>query len=264
MALDIDGTVVRHDESTPRPEVVKAVRDLVELGIAVVLASGRMFPGTASIARQLALSTPLICQQGCGIHSPDGTLLHSEPIDRATALSLVSLSRELGHPYEWFNPLRYLVSRETPEAREYARVSGIEPEFGPGPEHSGVEPTGVGIISNREEARTIKHRVEAAHGNRLHVLDFPSVTVAVSSRASKAHALAILCLEMGVDRSAVVAVGDSVNDAPMLDWAGTGFAMANADRYAAAAADEILPDEPDALGTLLESLVREGAGNPRR
>ncbi|MFQ5381442.1 MAG: HAD hydrolase family protein [Dehalococcoidia bacterium] len=256
VALDIDGTVVRHDENTPRPEVANAIGELVGLGVAVVLASGRMFPGTAAIANQLGLSTPLICQQGCGIHSRDGALLHSVPIDRKTALSLVSLARELGYPYEWFNPVRYLVSEETPEAREYGRVSGIEPEFGANPEDSGVEPTGVGIISNRRDARSVKSRVDTAHGDRLHVLDFPSVTVAVSARASKAHALALLCGEMGVDRSSVIAVGDSVNDASMLEWAGVGFAMANADRYAAAAADEMLPDEPDALGNLLESLVR--------
>lgn len=257
IALDIDGTVVRHDETTPRPEVIAAINDLSQLGVAVILASGRMFPGTHAVAELLDLDTPLICQQGCGIHRPDGSLLHRFPIARATALSLVDHAKATGHPYEWFDPGRYIVSAETPEALRYARLSGIEPELVDRPEDSDLEPTGVGIISNRIDAPKIHAALESKHGDELHVLDFPSVTVAVSDRASKGHSLSILCEDLGVDRKDVVAAGDSVNDASMLEWAGRGFAMANSDRYATDAADEILSDDPNALGTLLEALARK-------
>ena len=39
---------------------------------------------------------------------------------------------------------------------------------------------------------------------------------------------------------AAAPIGDSVNDASMLRWAGRGIAMPHSDRYARAAADEIL------------------------
>ena len=263
VALDIDGTLVRHGETTPSPATGAAIAELQALGVAVVLASGRMFPGTVAIARHLRLETPLICQQGCAIHTHDGEMLHCFPIDRGAALDIVAYARRIDRPYEWFNPVRYVVSRSTPEALEYGRVSGITPEFRPDPELSGIDPTGVGIISSHEEASAVHRALAELHGDRLHLLDFPSVTVAVAPEANKGHALSLLCTDLDIDRSDVVAVGDSVNDAPMLAWAGQGFAMAQADRYALDACDEVLPDEPDALATLLEALVRAGRSGRR-
>ncbi len=88
------------------------------------------------------------------------------------------------------------------------------------------------------------------------MLDFPEVTVAVAAEANKGHALSLICSDLGIDRHETVAIGDSVNDASMLLWAGRGYAMAHSDRYALDAANETLPDEPDALGILLEGLAR--------
>src|SRR5690606_18620300 len=73
IALDIDGTIV-HPHSPgalPSARVTRAIRALGDAGVAVVLASGRMLPGTTSIARHLGLETPLICQQGCSVHAAD-------------------------------------------------------------------------------------------------------------------------------------------------------------------------------------------------
>ena len=55
------------------------------------------------------------------------------------------------------------------------------------------------------------------------------VECAVLSReASKRNALARLCADFQILPEAVLAIGDSRNDVPMLRWAGTGVAMGNA------------------------------------
>ena len=90
VALDIDGTIIPPGTppalAYPTPRLTAAVRALCERGIAVVLASGRMFPGTAEIARHLGLSTPVICQQGCSVHLPGGEIIHEVPLERGLAL----------------------------------------------------------------------------------------------------------------------------------------------------------------------------------
>jgi HAD superfamily hydrolase (TIGR01484 family) len=261
VGLDIDGTLIPpahygDGEQLPNARVTAAVQRLTAVGIVVVLASGRMFPGTARIARHLGLEQPVICQQGCSVHLLDGTALHQFPIPVDCALDIVGFARDLGHPYEWFNPVRYLVSRHCPSAEEYARVSGVGVEVVEQPEFSGVPATGVGIISTPEEANGIHQEVNRRHAESLHVLDFPEVTVAVAASANKGHALSLICDDLGIGRHEVLAIGDSVNDAPMLAWAGRGIALAHSDRYALDAAGELLPDGPDALAELLESLVR--------
>jgi hypothetical protein len=50
----------------------------------------------------------------------------------------------------------------------------------------------------------------------------------LSRDASKQSALARLCADFGVSAERVLAIGDSRNDVPMMQWAGIGVAMANA------------------------------------
>jgi hydroxymethylpyrimidine pyrophosphatase-like HAD family hydrolase len=260
VALDIDGTIVPgrgESMELPSPRMTAAIRALDRAGVMVVLASGRMFPGTARIASHLEITTPVICQQGCSVHTPDGTMTHEFAVDIDIAIDIVAYARQIGRPYEWFNPLRYLASAETQETRDYAAVSGIVAEYVPHPERSGVTPTGVGIVSTEADANGIHRALVGRYGEGLHVLDFPAVTVAVAPDANKGHALSLLCADLGIDRHDVVAIGDSVNDASMLMWAGRGLAVAHADRYALDAADEVLLDEDAAVAAFLESLAHD-------
>ena len=259
VALDIDGTLIPpahygHVDMWPDARITRAVTRLQERGIAVVLASGRMFPGTAAIARHLGLSTPVICQQGCSVHLLDGTTLHEFAIERSAALDIVGYARECGHAYEWFNPLRYLVSSAGESAMQYGRVSGIEPEYVERPEESDVIPTGVGVISSPLLAPDVHKALVAAHGHALHLLDFPDVTVAVAADANKGHSLSLICADLGIERHDTLAIGDSVNDASMLLWAGRGVALAHSDRYALDAADVVQDAQANAVAEYLERL----------
>ncbi|MEP7215357.1 MAG: HAD hydrolase family protein, partial [Anaerolineaceae bacterium] len=93
------------------------------------------------------------------------------------------------------------------------------------------------------------------HGDKIHMLDFPEVTVAVAPDANKGHALSLICADLGIERHETLAIGDSVNDAPMLAWAGRGIALAHSDRYALDAANEVLADGDERLAEFLEQLV---------
>jgi hydroxymethylpyrimidine pyrophosphatase-like HAD family hydrolase len=67
------------------------------------------------------------------------------------------------------------------------------------------------------------------------------VTAVHAPEASKGKALSVLAKELGIQRSEVLAIGDSVNDVSMLLWAGHSAAPEHCYHYARAAADEILP-----------------------
>lgn len=252
VALDIDGTLLDPGvpfDALPADPMSRAVAALIESGVTVVLASGRMFPGTASIARHLAIEQPLICQQGASVHEQDGSLRHGHSIDEAIALELLDYAEGNGWPLAWFDSKRYLVTRHCEQAQFFADVSKVTIEINDSPHRSGVRPTGIDIISTREQASAVHADVERRYGGRLSLLDFPSVTAVHAAAASKGNALEILAAELGVDRSEVLAIGDSVNDVSMLAWAGHSAAPEHCDRYARAAAREILP------GTGVEGVV---------
>ena len=58
---------------------------------------------------------------------------------------------------------------------------------------------------------------------------------------TKGGALAALCERLGIGAEEVVAFGDMPNDIPMLTWAGTSYAVANAHESVLAAADHVAP-----------------------
>ncbi|HEY5647289.1 MAG TPA: HAD-IIB family hydrolase [Pseudomonadales bacterium] len=243
VALDIDGTLLAPGvdaKALPDDAMTRAVHDLHDAGIVVVLATGRMFPGTVPVAEHLGISEPLICQQGASVHDFDGTLRHGYTIDQEIALELVDFAQAHGWPLAWFDSERYLVTAHTPEAQFFADVSQIEMEIHATPHQSGIRATGIDIISSREHARDVHVLMEARYAGRITLLDFPSVTAVHAPEASKGNALRTLAAELGITQQEVLAIGDSVNDVSMLSWAGHSAAPGHCDRYARDSVREIL------------------------
>lgn len=58
-----------------------------------------------------------------------------------------------------------------------------------------------------------------------------------------------------------MAFGDMPNDLPMLAWAGTGYAMANAHPDVLAATDHVAPsNDEDSVAQVVERLLAEDGG----
>ena len=82
--------------------------------------------------------------------------------------------------------------------------------------------------------------------------------VAIVSRdANKRNALMRLCADFQIPAEAVMAVGDSRSDIPMLRWAGVGVAMGNAGADVKAAADYVTAGNgDDGVAQALERFLR--------
>ncbi len=73
---------------------------------------------------------------------------------------------------------------------------------------------------------------------------------------SKASALQTWCAELGITAEHVWAFGDMPNDLPMLNWAGRGFAVANAHPSVLAGADEVCrANDDDGVARVLAPLT---------
>jgi Cof subfamily protein (haloacid dehalogenase superfamily) len=265
VALDIDGTLLApgvHVDALPEDPITNAVHDLHEAGIVVVLATGRMFPGTACVADHLGINQPLICQQGASVHEADGSLRHGCTIEEGIAHELLDYAGTHGWPLAWFDSERYLVTAHSSAAKFFADVSRVEMEIHSEPHRTGVRATGIDIISTRQHAPDIHVLLEARYGARITLLDFPSVTAVHAPDASKGNALNMLANELGIARDEVLAIGDSVNDVSMLSWAGHSAAPEHSDRYARDSAREILPGKGvDGVAARLRSILDSQASS---
>ncbi|MEM9623802.1 MAG: HAD family hydrolase [Pseudomonadota bacterium] len=261
VALDIDGTLlapgVSHD-AVPDQTMTRAITGLMEAGVVVVLATGRMYPGTVRIAQHLGVTSPLVCQQGASTHHLDGSLLQWHSIDPDIAHELAEFAENAGWPYAWFDAHRYLVSAPNAASQHFADVSDISVELHESPRHSGVTATGIDIISTTDHAADIHRELDARYGQRVELLDFSSVTAVHSPNASKGLAVAEIAADLGITQAEVLAVGDSANDVSMLEWAGHSAAPAHCDRYARTAAREVVSgDGVDGVARLLHDVLNE-------
>jgi hydroxymethylpyrimidine pyrophosphatase-like HAD family hydrolase len=90
---------------------------------------------------------------------------------------------------------------------------------------------------------------EFTHSSRIGLLEISATGV------SKATALARFCERRGIDVSEVIAFGDMPNDLPLLAWAGTAYAVANAHPEVLAAVDNHIPaNDDDGVAQVLEAV----------
>jgi Cof subfamily protein (haloacid dehalogenase superfamily) len=93
----------------------------------------------------------------------------------------------------------------------------------------------------------VRHRVAASHSGGHSLVEI------AASGVSKASMLADFAAEQGISAADTIAFGDSLNDLPMLAWAGTSYGVANAHPEVLAMVDVICPaNNEDGVATVLE------------
>lgn len=105
----------------------------------------------------------------------------------------------------------------------------------------------------------MRERAVAAVGDQATATWSIAGLVEISAKGvTKASALVELCGRLDIAPAEVVAFGDMPNDIPMLRWAGTSYAMANAHDTVLAMADHVAPRcEDDGVARVLESILAE-------
>lgn len=84
--------------------------------------------------------------------------------------------------------------------------------------------------------------IEAAKRNFQILLHYDNIGEIVPKGFTKASGIQRVCELLGIDRADTIAVGDSINDVDMLQFAGCGIAMGNATEPAKEIADYVTTD----------------------
>ena len=105
-------------------------------------------------------------------------------------------------------------------ARSYAEICDVSRPQGKSP-LKGL------FIGPSETNDALRDELRERFGDRLAVVRSHDLFVEVHSlEASKGHGLRFLAEHYGVAQAETIAVGDSGNDASMIEWAGLGIAVA--------------------------------------
>jgi len=260
LALDIDNTLVRFPYSVS-PRALRAVRAAMDAGVTVLLVTGRAYRRALPVARELGLTSPLICNHGGVIRDGrDGTIIHRTTMGHTLTYEIVAWLQAQGVGVILFD--RDTVYRN-------CTVEQIVPDFyiyTQGPQSHYVPDLLTAIPPETEVlmATEVSETLVAQVAERAREQWMPAVrvmyshpyTVDIMPHVSKSEALAWVVEQWGMSREKVLAVGDGINDVDLLAWAGTGVAMGDGHPEALAAADVIAPPfEEDGAAWAVETLL---------
>ncbi|ELY86886.1 HAD-IIB family hydrolase [Natrinema altunense] len=211
LVLDIDGTLTRPEGWGIDPRVFEP---LYEWDAPIVIATGKAFPYPIALCHFIGIPELVVAENGGVVYPGDEVFFTA---DREAARAVVEDYRAAGYDLGWGAADTVNRWRETEIA-----VSLDQP----------LEPL---------------REIAAEHG--LEVIDTGYAYHVKDTDPNKGEGIVRIADHVGIDPADCVAVGDSINDVSTFETVGRGFAVANADEAAKAAADEVL-DGVHAEGTL--------------
>jgi hydroxymethylpyrimidine pyrophosphatase-like HAD family hydrolase len=256
VATDLDGTLVHSDGSvTARTRAALVAAE--EAGVQVVFVTGRPLRWAEEVFEHVG-------GHGLAIVS-NGALVW----DVARAARHLVRAIEPGTGVEAARRLRAAVPDTTFAVETLAGIA-LEPEFlerHPVPDGAVRGPIeqifarpAVKLLARHEALapQEFWDRAEEAVGDLVEITwsSTTSLLEISATGVTKASTLALLCAERGISAEEVLALGDMPNDIPMLVWAGTSYAMANAHPTVLAAADHVAAaNDDDGVAQVIESLL---------
>ena len=267
LALDLDGTLYdRHAGLTLSPQTKEAVSRVREAGAEVTIATGRMFNSTLRFSTELGLTVPIICYQGALIGDPvSKRVIWEKPIPLGLARQAIHLIEDNGlAPYVFVRD-RFYVQERTERVQQYENVLEIKARaVGDLASYLGEDPTKLVVVGEESQMVEVQRRVRETFGLSLSIIKtFSHLCEIGHPDGSKAQALSYLAGWLGVRQKETVAVGDSLNDVDMIQWAGLGVAMGNASQEVQDAADMVVKSTSDGgVVQLLEELLSNDQISP--
>ena len=231
LALDLDGTVIG-----PSLEITPAVQDAVARAIAagvhVTIVTGRMFVAARPYARQLRLNGPVICYQGAAIFDAEsGGKLRETPLPAEVTMAVTKQALADGMHVQLYRDDRFYVQSLNRFAEIYANIARVRPVLVDSLVHAfaGSGSTKIVIVDTPERAAAYTQKLRDFCGPRAYVTrsqaDFVEV---INPQVDKGEALRWVAAAAGLSLASAVAIGDSWNDAPLLDAVAFGVAMGSA------------------------------------
>ncbi len=267
LAVDLDGTLMAEDGHIS-PTVIQSLHQARERGVHVILATGRAEAPSLRYAHHLGLSDPVICYQGGMICLPgSGEVLYERTMPIELAAQVARWGRahqrhlllfadgqmwieERHHPDAMYDRWIGLPAREVPSLAEWLHSGRIRRvlkfiDFLPEDERSSQQP---------------EMAWRAAFGGQAQIVrSDPKFVEITAPGVTKGEALAWLARTWEIPREQVIAVGDAENDLAMIEWAGLGIAMGQANARVQAAADWVAPPiDEDGVAAVIARFILDG------
>jgi Cof subfamily protein (haloacid dehalogenase superfamily) len=205
---------------------------------------------------------PLICYQGAQIRTPDGVLLYEATLSCRFLPEVIVFCRRRGCELAVYAGDEIYQTSELYDAEFYDRWFSLP--------HRRVDdllaalPSDpvkyIAIAPDAAIADQVESELRALVAGRYQVMRSHAWFVeGLGAGVSKGEAASRLAARLGIARENVMAIGDSGNDAALVEWAGLGVAVGNASDEVKEVADLIAPPQhEDGAAWAIERYALDG------
>ena len=262
VVCDLDGTLLnaQHRLGDYTRSVLARLPDL---GVELMLASGRHGRDLLGLAAELGTCSCLICANGAAVHDATGRLLYHQAIEPDSLGFLLrdplfdGLHKNLYRIDDW------VVERPEPVLLRYHRESGFAYRVADFARLDAQPVLKVFFYGDHERLAGLEGVIRARGAGRLGTtFALPMTLEVMAAGVSKGAALARVLAQRGLDPSEVIAFGDGLNDLELLHYAGKGVVMGNGDtrlKAALPACEVIGSHAEEAVARYLDALFLGGA-----
>lgn len=260
LVLDIDGTLLNGKKQISHRTKV-ALLKAQQLGVQIVLASGRPTYGVWPIAKALEMDINggyiLSYNGGQIINAQTKELLFEKRIDPQMLPLLERLAKKNGFPIFTYHENRIITNTpKNKRIRNEAKLNEMEIDAVTGfAESIHFSPCKCMVVGEDAQALDGLRRYMKKH--LAGTLDlFPSEDYfleIVPQSIDKANTLSVLADKLNIEKDAIIAVGDGVCDVTMIQIAGFGVAMGNAQISVKSCADYVTgTNDEDGVASVVE------------
>lgn len=218
LALDMDGTLLNESQEVSE-ENRKWIRAAQDAGIIVSLSTGRGYDSALPYAEDLGLNSPMVLVNGSEVWASPGTLQKRERMELDDIIQLRDIAIEHGSWY-WAYSTTGVYNREN-WTESYHKEHWLK----------------FGFYEDKDDVRnSIMSKLIPFSYLAITNSDPRNIEINPAG-VSKLSGLLEVCSLLGIQMSQVVAMGDSMNDIAMIQGAGLGVAMGNAQDAVKEAAD---------------------------
>ena len=262
IALDLDGTL-KTSQNTISPKTRDALLKCEELGIKVVLASGRPTPGLRHEAKELQLEKYegyLLSFNGARvIDYTTNEIIYDKTLSVEQAREMIQRAKDFK-----LAPLCYLDNDVITDQSDDSYVQGEAKlndmglrqiddfinfiDFPVNKVLLAADPTYIAsVLDDFKAPYEDELSIYRSAGHYIEIM---------AQNIDKAASLDHLVKHMGIKQEEVIAFGDGYNDLSMIEYAGKGVAMANAVDGVKEKADEVtLSNDEDGIAYMLSKLI---------
>jgi len=271
IAIDLDGTLLGPDgRVSPRSKA--AVHSALKAGLLVCFATGRNYTESQTVLDAVEhYDTAVFVGGAMVIDTKHRRTLHRMGMQPQLAREVCAQFESMGHAALALQDTEaagvdYLASAEmelNEATRQWMQVTAAAVQRVKNlPEHPHPHTIRVGIVAEAAEVARVRNVLIERFAERVlcQGLYVPAYSVEVlevfDPAVNKWEGIQHVARHHGITADQIVAIGDDVNDVPMVAQAGLGVAMGNAKAEVIAAAKRVIkPNHEEGLAEFLEELV---------